>query len=225
MGRVKTRLAGEIGLSAATRFARTSARMTIGRLARDPRWRVLLALAPDSAVRSRLWPAALARIGQGCGDLGARMGRLLSTGPRPAVLIGADIPAVSAPLIADAFGLLRRADIVFGPAEDGGYWLIGAGRRARLEGGLRGVRWSTPYALADSVAALSHARIACAVRLSDVDDAESWRGFGALAGRLILPAASHGARSNSCARRLPAKPMCREEGERSRDRSAARGRP
>jgi uncharacterized protein len=194
MGRVKTRLAREIGLSAATRFARVSARATIGRLARDPRWRVLLALAPDGAARSKVWPAAWAPTGQGRGDLGARMGRLLGAGPRPAVLIGADIPAVSAPLIAEAFRLLRRADVVLGPAEDGGYWLIGAGRRARLDGLFSGVRWSSPHALADTLANLRGNRIAYAARLGDVDDAEGLRRFGAAAGRLIPPPASRGAR-------------------------------
>ena len=194
MGRVKTRLAREIGLSAATRFARASAAATIGRLAQDRRWRVLLAVAPDTAARARFWPASLARTGQGGGDLGARMRRLLRAGPHPAVLIGADIPAVSAPLIAQAFKLLRGADVVLGPAEDGGYWLIGAGRRARLDGLLSGVRWSSPYALADTLANLGGNRIAYAARLGDVDDAESLRRFGATAGRLIPPAASRAAR-------------------------------
>lgn len=188
MGRVKTRLAREIGLAAATRFARICARTTIERLARDRRWRVLLAIAPDSMTGARMWPAQCRKIGQGRGDLGARMGRLLGPAVRPALLIGADIPGVSPAIIAEAFRLLRRSDVVLGPAEDGGYWLIGMNRGAPRAVSFQGVRWSTPHALADTVACFAKSRIGYAADLGDVDDAESYRGHGALAGRVTLPA-------------------------------------
>jgi rSAM/selenodomain-associated transferase 1 len=186
MGRVKTRLAREIGLAAATRFARISARITIQRLSRDRRWRTLLAVAPDNAVGAQMWPAHCRKIGQGRGDLGARMGRLLGPAFRPALLIGADIPGVSPAMIADAFALLRRNDIVLGPAEDGGYWLIGMNRGAPQVVRFQGVRWSTPYALDDTVACFPASRIGFAAALGDVDDAESYRRHAALAGCVTL---------------------------------------
>ena len=188
MGRVKTRLGREIGAAAATRFARIAAANLIRRLGRDKRWRTVLAVAPDRAVASPIWPAKPPRMAQGGGDLGARMGRLLAT--RPAILIGADIPAVSAPLIADAFAILRRHDAIFGPAEDGGYWLVGLNRSAPRGDVFGRVRWSTAFALADTLANFQAARVGYAARLGDVDDAESHRRWGHLAGRLILPAAS-----------------------------------
>jgi rSAM/selenodomain-associated transferase 1 len=185
MGRVKTRLARETGWSEATRFARNAARSIIARLARDGRWRVLLAVAPDIAEGSRMWPARVARTRQGRGDLGARMARLL-VAQRPALLIGADIPAVSPAVIADAFRLLPRNDVVLGPAGDGGYWLIGLNRMAPRHRLFRGVRWSGPHALGDTVASFGGARIGYAAVLGDVDDAESHRRWGALAGRITL---------------------------------------
>jgi rSAM/selenodomain-associated transferase 1 len=188
MGRAKSRLAREIGPLAATRFARIAARTIIARLWRDSRWRTVLAVAPDRAAASPEWPGLCARTGQGRGDLGARMARLLAPAFRPALLIGADIPAISPAIIADAFRLLARHDVVLGPAEDGGYWLVGLNRRAPQRGLFQGVRWSTSNALADTVAGFPHARIGYAARLGDVDNAESFRQLGALAGRVTLPA-------------------------------------
>ncbi|WP_425283593.1 DUF2064 domain-containing protein [Methyloceanibacter stevinii] len=45
--------------------------------------------------------------------------------PGPVVLVGSDIPRISRAHIAEAFRLLGNADAVFGPAQDGGYWLVG----------------------------------------------------------------------------------------------------
>jgi rSAM/selenodomain-associated transferase 1 len=196
MGRVKTRLARQIGLAAATRFARISARTTILRLSRDRRWQTVLAIAPERAISGLVFPGVCLTIGQGRGDLGERMARLLALPSRPALLIGADIPAVSPAIIADAFRLLRSNDAVFGPAEDGGYWLVGLNRRAMRRDVFANVRWSTPHALTDTLANLSDVRIGYAARLSDVDDGESCRRWGSLAARVTPPALSPAAWSD-----------------------------
>src|SRR5437879_10850346 len=69
---------------------------------------------------------------QGEGDLGARMQRAFeSTLARAerAILVGSDIPALSAQYLRDADQALARGDdAVIGPAEDGGYALIGLSR-------------------------------------------------------------------------------------------------
>ncbi len=187
MGRTKTRLAGEIGLAAATRFARVCARTLIERLARDRRWRTGLAVTPDGTVASRMWPAHCPAIGQGSGDLGARMARLLGPAMRPAILIGADIPGVSPSIIGAAFDILRRNDVVFGPAEDGGYWLVGLNRGAPRTALFRDVRWSTEFALADSLADLAESRIGYAPCLADVDDAQNYCRWAHRAACVTLP--------------------------------------
>jgi glycosyltransferase A (GT-A) superfamily protein (DUF2064 family) len=46
-------------------------------------------------------------------------------GARHVVLIGSDLPLLSAMDINDAFEALNKRDLVIGPALDGGYWLIG----------------------------------------------------------------------------------------------------
>ncbi|MDF0602322.1 TIGR04282 family arsenosugar biosynthesis glycosyltransferase [Psychromarinibacter sp. C21-152] len=172
-GRVKTRLGREIGQVPAAWWFRHQAARVIRRLD-DPRWRLVLAVAPDrEGLQSRVWPAHLPRVPQGPGDLGARMGRLIRAAPPgPVVIVGADIPALDRRHIARAFRRLGRADAVFGPAEDGGFWLVGLKRTAAPPATLfRDVRWSTPQALADSVASLPGLRIAFADRLRDVDEA------------------------------------------------------
>ncbi|HEX5318200.1 MAG TPA: TIGR04282 family arsenosugar biosynthesis glycosyltransferase [Stellaceae bacterium] len=170
LGRGKRRLAAAIGDVAAVRFERLMLARLRRELGHDRRWRLRLAVTPD---RKRPRGAT----GQGSGDLGVRMHRALAAcPPGPAVLVGADIPRLTANHIAEAFRLLGRHDVVFGPAEDGGFWLIGARHRPPL---FRHVRWSTPHALADARTGLPRrVSVGLAARLADVDDAEryfSWR--------------------------------------------------
>ncbi|WP_294610844.1 TIGR04282 family arsenosugar biosynthesis glycosyltransferase [uncultured Roseovarius sp.] len=169
-GRVKTRLGRDIGMvGAAWWFRRQAARLL--RRVEDPRWQVTLAVSPDAeGLQSRVWPARFARVAQGQGDLGDRMGRLMRSMPEgPVCIIGADIPGVRATHIARAFEALGRHDAVFGPAYDGGYWLVGL-KRVRVPATLfRDVRWSSEHALGDTIKSLGGARVALVDRLHDVD--------------------------------------------------------
>ena len=95
MGHVKTRLAAEVGAPEAVRFYRNCLRTIATRLGADPRWRTVLAIAPDTALGNPVWPRGIGRIAQGHGDLGLRMQRLLET-PRAdrVIVVGTDIPAI-----------------------------------------------------------------------------------------------------------------------------------
>ena len=170
-GRVKTRLGDALGMTtAAWWFRHQSARLL--RRVRTPKWDVILAVSPDVAgMNSRVWPTHIPRMAQGSGDLGDRMGRLFRTAPMgPMCVIGADIPGVTAGHIEAAFQSLGSNDAVFGPATDGGYWLVGLKRMAPVPRGLfAGVRWSTQHALADTVATIPGLRIGYMAQLSDVD--------------------------------------------------------
>lgn len=188
MGRVKTRLARGVGAAEALRFYRTASSNLLRRLDSDRRWRTVLAVTPDHAVTSRTWPAILPRLPQGRGDLGERMERMLCAGNGPAILIGSDIPGIHSEHIAAAFKLLARHDAVFGPAEDGGFWLVGLKPYPRLPGIFENVRWSSEFALSDVLANLKSRRIGFAARLADIDDAESYRRAGRSCERLIIPA-------------------------------------
>ncbi|MBX9701500.1 MAG: TIGR04282 family arsenosugar biosynthesis glycosyltransferase [Acetobacteraceae bacterium] len=177
LGTVKRRLARGIGAVPALRFHRTQLAGQVRTLGRDRRWRTVLAVTPDlTAQRGTRWPGGLQRQAQGGGDLGRRMGRALARHRPLAVLIGCDIPGIRPADIATAFRALRAgAPAVFGPSEDGGYWLVGLGAR-RPERPFDAVRWSTGTTLADTVANLRGPRPPALVRrLRDVDTVDDLR--------------------------------------------------
>jgi uncharacterized protein len=86
---------------------------------------------------------------QSGGDLGQRLAgafeRFFAGGTDRVVVIGTDSPTLPAYHIRDAFTALHSADVVLGPAEDGGYYLVGIERRAwpRAAKLFEGVAWST----------------------------------------------------------------------------------
>lgn len=169
-GRVKTRLGRDMGLVPAAWWYRHQVN-TLLRRVEDPRWSTVLAVAPDQeGMTSRVWPAHLPRIPQGRGDLGTRMQRLLNFAPGAACLIGSDIPGITRAHIGQAFHQLGPKDAVFGPSDDGGYWLIGRAA-GRCLPALAPVRWSTQHALKDTQTCLRGWRIAHAATLRDVDTA------------------------------------------------------
>ena len=175
-GRVKTRLAAGIGEGAALSFYRRTAEETIRRLAADPTFETLIALAPGRETGRDPWPKTLRRIVQRGHALGDRMANAIrDAGPGPALVVGSDIPGLAAAHVRRAFRLLGEADAVLGPAEDGGYWLVGFRRPPLPHGCFRGVRWSGPHARADTLANLAGMRVAEADLLSDVDDVEDYR--------------------------------------------------
>ena len=178
-GRVKTRLGRDMGMVSSARWFRHQALRLVGRVGHDARWRTVLAVSPDRAGReSRVWPAALPRWPQGRGDLGDRMSRAFRAfPPGPVVIIGADIPGIMPSLIEKAFAALGDHDAVFGPAEDGGYWLVGLKRMRRTPPGfMRDVRWSSADTLSDTIATLpSDWRIATIDALPDIDTLDDLR--------------------------------------------------
>jgi uncharacterized protein len=183
IGKTKTRLAAGIGFVAAWRFYKQTTSRVIRRLAGDGRldkWNILLAVTPENlATGTRFWPTGPDWIGQGRGDLGQRMAKPMhELPPGPVVVIGSDVPDIQSGHIDQAFAALESHDAVFGPAEDGGYWLVGLKRRPAFPGRFRPglfkvVRWSSEHALADTIAGLpAHFKVARLETLSDVDTAE-----------------------------------------------------
>ena len=172
-GRVKTRLGRGIGSTPAAWWFRHQVARLIRRVGHDPRWRTVLAVAPDKAIATRALPAGLPRIHQGPGDLGSRMARVFrDMPPGPVIVIGGDIPDIEPTHIAEAFRALGPHPAVIGPAPDGGYWLIGLkrGGQATPSGMFGNVRWSTAHARADTEHSLGALGIAHVATLADVDE-------------------------------------------------------
>lgn len=193
-GRVKTRLGHDIGVSAATSFYRHTLRAVTSRLSCDPRWQTVLSVAPAPAVASVCLPAHIARSPQTGHDLGDRMQAIFARPqPGPVVIIGTDIPAVTPTHIDQAFQALGRHDVVFGPATDGGFWLVGMRRIPRVFEAFRNVRWSTADTLRDCLDGLERHRaasVATVATLSDADEAGDLLALGHVIGRHVLPKAA-----------------------------------
>lgn len=181
LGAVKRRLGKDIGDRAALRFHTGTLLHLLRDLLRDRRFRTLLALTPDGA-RDRL-PVRVVRVSQGSGDIGERMDAVCREYRKGRIaIVGSDIPDANAADLRAAFRALGRHDAVFGPAEDGGYWLVALGPRRPAQP-FDNTRWSTEHALADTLRNFRGRRVAYLRKLRDVDTAcdlpmhprRSWR--------------------------------------------------
>jgi rSAM/selenodomain-associated transferase 2/rSAM/selenodomain-associated transferase 1 len=118
---------------------------------------------PDARVEVRgLLPAGVAQLRQHGADLGERMtnaaGEVFARGHRPVVVIGTDAPTLTSGLLNRAFGeLARGCAAVFGPALDGGYYLVGLCRPAQELFALDPCVWGSDRVLAASLAAARRA--------------------------------------------------------------------
>lgn len=118
---------------------------------------------------------------QGAGDLGVRIALAFHDafrrGAQRVLVVGSDCPRLSAPIMRDALRRLSAADVVLGPAEDGGYYLIGLRReamKAALPALFSGVPWGTGDVLARTLELAEDAGLGTALleRLPDVDRPE-----------------------------------------------------
>jgi uncharacterized protein len=136
----------------------------------------------DAESRMKGWLPGEAVWPQPGGDLGQRMASAFAEafrrGSRRVAIIGTDVPAISRETVSDAFCGLDSADLVLGPAHDGGYYLVALERpHPEL---FAGIAWSTPRVLAETRdrAEAIGLRTHLLEPMSDVDDvddlAASW---------------------------------------------------
>jgi len=157
LGKVKTRLAAQIGDPGALRVYTQLLQLIVEKIRRfdSERFQTTIFVAQSKMVekfRSQ-YPGAHQYEKQISGDLGERMQsalrRLIARkGIKRAVLIGADIPDLSVELIEKGAEALKRCDVVFGPTHDGGYYLIGMNRL--IPELFKGIDWGTKTVLAES---------------------------------------------------------------------------
>lgn len=181
IGLSKTRLAEGIGPASARRIASFIQARTFRAAARSG-CDTLIYATPDSALNGAVttcWPGHLPRRSQGEGTLTERLEKGLNEAPPgPVLFIGADAPDVSPALLRQAVRLLGRHDAIFGPAEDGGFWLFGMNKGARARSPFRNVRWSGPHAMQDVWSNLpGHASVGLLPMLMDIDQLSDWRAW------------------------------------------------
>lgn len=113
-------------------------------------------------------------------DLGARMRHALELGLEagaPTVLIGCDCPDIDADYVKAAFAGLEHADVVVGPAEDGGYGLIGL--RKPVPELFHDIPWGTSAVLRTTLgrAVDVGANVALLEEIYDVDTLADWQRY------------------------------------------------
>jgi len=200
-GRTKTRLIPLLGAEGAAQLQRDMTEHILARM-----WPLVTARGVTLEVRfdngskaeMRRWLGNAPRFTpQGEGDLGVRMSsaasEAFSAGVQAVVIIGADCPALDSFTVALAFDSLTSNRLVFGPARDGGYYLVGL--REPLPTLFEGISWGTGSVLATSLAKAHEIGIEPMLlpELSDIDepaDLELWQNIAQTSRRVsvIVPA-------------------------------------
>lgn len=179
-GQAKTRLRPALGEEGAAAVHRALLIRTLS-LCVATAWSLRCHVQGDPAPLQALAPdAGIAWLSQVPGDLGWRMQHALASahaaGYRRVVLIGSDCAALNEDYLDMAFAALAVHDFVLGPAEDGGYVLIGSARPSTWAGApcLSGTRFGGARALEDTLVCLrAQGSVALLPTLWDVDDLQA----------------------------------------------------
>jgi rSAM/selenodomain-associated transferase 1 len=164
LGKVKTRLAAEVGAERALEVYESMLReliAAIGTSTPDREIEVMWPPTPNAtgeALRRAFGSHSLAI--QTGADLGDRLSMALSERfffhrTEKIVVIGVDDPSLTHALIDRAFALLESCEYVLGPATDGGYYLIGCRALAYDPSVFQGIEWSTPTVLSATLARIA----------------------------------------------------------------------
>jgi rSAM/selenodomain-associated transferase 1 len=175
-GMAKTRLAATLGEAAAARVAAAMLADTLD-VVRTVGARPWLCFTPAQARRRlRRMAPGFGLLAQGPGDLGDRLAaclaELVAAGADRVAIVGADTPHLPAAGYRQAFTLLERADVVLGPALDGGYYLVAAKRS--LPELFVGVPMGTQAVLGETLARAASGQLVVALLppLRDLDRVE-----------------------------------------------------
>lgn len=178
-GKVKTRLAKQLGNRRAAAVYSAMAKDVVKSAERGAR---IFFDPPEMEKEVRRWLGGFsgAFSPQSGDSLGGRManaiGLCLREGSEKVVVIGTDCPDITPAIIAGAFERLDGADVVIGPCEDGGYYLIGMRRLYREL--FCGIEWSSNSVTARTVekAEALSLKVSMLQTLRDIDEAEDLGG-------------------------------------------------
>nr|WP_091691583.1 TIGR04282 family arsenosugar biosynthesis glycosyltransferase [Algoriphagus locisalis] len=180
LGKVKTRLAATIGDQAAFEAYQSLVKYTHKVTSQSVADKVLFftnSLEEDLSTYPRDYRFEL-QSGEGLGDkMKNAFDQLFEEKYDRLVIIGTDCAEITPELISEAFEKLRNHEVVIGPAQDGGYYLLGM--RSLFSGIFEGIPWSTDQVTALTVSFLERESITYDLLpvLSDVDTKEDWDRF------------------------------------------------
>ncbi len=181
LGRVKTRLARDVGAQKALALYKSfvGASLSAACVWKDQALdrNVWITFYPED--KKDLVVDWLGReyiyLAQSGADLGQRMANAMAKafdrGAQKAIVLGTDIPQVRGGHIEQAFAGLDSSHVVVGPSLDGGYWLVGASRNRFTPNIFKGINWGTTSVFADTIARCREHNLTCAelAVLQDVD--------------------------------------------------------
>lgn len=192
VGAVKTRLAPALGFEGAAQVHRELAAHCVARLrplhaTGEARIEVHCDGGSTREVRAWLggWPRLVRQVDGDLGDrLRASLRAAIESGARLAIVVGSDCPGARATHVRTALRLLETHDVVVGPAEDGGYWLLGVAADAvprALPALFSGINWGGADVFQQTLERAEAASLSVAMcdRLADVDRPEDLGWWGA----------------------------------------------
>jgi len=155
----KTRLIPALGPAGATVFHDHLARHAVGRASSYAMMhegtRLQIHVDGGTSADGRAWLGEVDCHTQSEGDLGKRMQAAVdlafSNDARRVVVIGTDCPSIDEALLGSAFDALNHVDLIFGPAADGGYYLVGLSRPCPAI--FLDIEWGGPQVLNQSLTA------------------------------------------------------------------------
>ena len=108
-------------------------------------------------------------------DLGEKMQnafqKLFALNYQNCIIIGSDLFDLNEKMIIDAFQLLDKNDAVIGPAEDGGYYLLGL--KNIIPAIFQNKNWGTSSVFADTLKDLENLKVDLTKKLNDIDTFEN----------------------------------------------------
>jgi rSAM/selenodomain-associated transferase 1 len=170
LGKVKTRLAKTVGNATALKIYIFLLERT-----RD----IAVKVAADRTVyysvkirENDIWDASIFQKHQQVGeDLGIRMLHAFkngfNAGYEKVIIIGSDLYDLTAETIENAFTALEKNEVVIGPAEDGGYYLLGM--NSLEEKVFKNKDWGTETVRKDTLEDLRDKKVFLLEELNDVD--------------------------------------------------------
>ncbi|MFM7084004.1 MAG: TIGR04282 family arsenosugar biosynthesis glycosyltransferase [Hyphomicrobium sp.] len=186
-GKVKTRLAQDIGTIRATFIYRHTLQILLRRVGYSRTWTTILAVSPDTEAATPILPLNLERRIQGRGSLGERLERIFkSLSPKPVIIIGSDIPSITYDDIAKAFHRLKGKSAIIGPSHDGGYWLIGLRGQKQAANLFQSVPWSSKTTLQRTLQNLLDFDVTIFTTLRDIDNKSDYEKLKHMIGQSIL---------------------------------------
>jgi uncharacterized protein len=178
----KTRLVPGLGATGALQAHIELVESTLARLTNIPGVQSSLWVTHlDDVARSWSKTFGLALHLQPPGDLGQKMQQILvqtqAAGAEFACVVGTDCPSINQHYVVQSFRRLESHDVVLGPAEDGGYGLIGvSGTSAGL---FDGIDWGTAQVLKQTLALIDQQNLSVALldEIWDVDSPSDWQRY------------------------------------------------